>query len=216
MTKNAMKFSLIALGTASISCLCAPALAATIVSNTSGGNLLGGSGYEGHSFTTPADNSYNTLSFSWLSPGGTTPLAAGNLFLLTNEYLSSPANLSASTPGFVAQSTGIVNNAYIFNPSVTINPLTQYWVYMGGVSALAGGGFGGNTLPGGQAYEQFGSSTGNYFSSGGGSLDFNFTLSGNVAAAPSTSVPEPFTIIGTIIGGTAAFRMRKKLKSTAD
>jgi hypothetical protein len=31
---------------------------------------------------------------------------------------------------------------------------------------------------------------------------------------PGTQVPEPFTIIGTIIGGTAAFRMRKKLKST--
>jgi hypothetical protein len=27
------------------------------------------------------------------------------------------------------------------------------------------------------------------------------------------SVPEPFTIIGTLIGGTAAFRMRKKLKA---
>jgi hypothetical protein len=31
-----------------------------------------------------------------------------------------------------------------------------------------------------------------------------------VAAAP---IPEPFTIIGTIIGGTAAFRMRKKLSN---
>ena len=30
---------------------------------------------------------------------------------------------------------------------------------------------------------------------------------------PATSVPEPFTIVGTIIGGTAALRMRKKLKS---
>jgi hypothetical protein len=29
----------------------------------------------------------------------------------------------------------------------------------------------------------------------------------------TTSVPEPFTIVGTIIGGTAALRMRKKLKA---
>jgi hypothetical protein len=29
----------------------------------------------------------------------------------------------------------------------------------------------------------------------------------------ATAVPEPFTIIGTIIGGTAAFRMRKKLSN---
>jgi hypothetical protein len=30
----------------------------------------------------------------------------------------------------------------------------------------------------------------------------------------ATAVPEPFTIIGTLIGGTAAVRMRKKLKAT--
>jgi Nidogen-like len=29
-----------------------------------------------------------------------------------------------------------------------------------------------------------------------------------------TDVPEPFTVIGSLIGGTAAFRMRKKLKSS--
>jgi hypothetical protein len=32
----------------------------------------------------------------------------------------------------------------------------------------------------------------------------------------ATAVPEPFTIIGTLIGGTAAFRMRKILKPTSD
>jgi hypothetical protein len=30
--------------------------------------------------------------------------------------------------------------------------------------------------------------------------------------ANTTSVPEPFTVIGTLIGGTSAFRIRKKLK----
>jgi hypothetical protein len=42
---------------------------------------------------------------------------------------------------------------------------------------------------------------------GGGS--YSLTLSPTLGAA--ASVPEPFTIIGTLIGGTAAFRMRKKL-----
>jgi hypothetical protein len=43
---------------------------------------------------------------------------------------------------------------------------------------------------------------------------FTFTPTG-LAFEPTTStaVPEPFTIIGTLIGGTAAFRMRKKLKA---
>jgi hypothetical protein len=35
----------------------------------------------------------------------------------------------------------------------------------------------------------------------------------NAAAASTTAVPEPFTIVGTLIGGSAAMRMRKKLKS---
>jgi hypothetical protein len=46
--------------------------------------------------------------------------------------------------------------------------------------------------------------------------DFNnlgaFTVSGSINQA-TTAVPEPFTIIGTLIGGTAAVRMRKKLKA---
>ncbi len=38
-----------------------------------------------------------------------------------------------------------------------------------------------------------------------------FSLSGQ-----TTAVPEPLTIIGTIIGGTAAVRLRSKLKATVD
>jgi hypothetical protein len=36
-----------------------------------------------------------------------------------------------------------------------------------------------------------------------------------VVSSGSTSVPEPFTIIGTLVGGTAALRMRKKLKANS-
>ncbi len=34
-----------------------------------------------------------------------------------------------------------------------------------------------------------------------------------ISTVPVAAVPEPFTIIGTLIGGTAALRLRKKLKS---
>jgi hypothetical protein len=44
---------------------------------------------------------------------------------------------------------------------------------------------------------------------GGG--NYNFTVSPLNSAA---AVPEPFTIIGTVVGGIAAFRMRKKLASS--
>jgi hypothetical protein len=40
-----------------------------------------------------------------------------------------------------------------------------------------------------------------------------FLQAGSITATATTAVPEPFTVIGSIIGGTAAFRMRKKLKS---
>ncbi|WP_157260131.1 PEP-CTERM sorting domain-containing protein [Chamaesiphon minutus] len=40
----------------------------------------------------------------------------------------------------------------------------------------------------------------------------NLTFS-TASPTAATSVPEPFTIIGTLVGGTAALRMRKKLKS---
>jgi hypothetical protein len=42
----------------------------------------------------------------------------------------------------------------------------------------------------------------------------SFTVSGSIDTA-GTNVPEPFTIIGTLVGGTAAFRMRKKLQKVA-
>jgi len=37
---------------------------------------------------------------------------------------------------------------------------------------------------------------------------------GPVITPGATAIPEPFTIVGTLIGATAAFRMRKRLKAT--
>lgn len=47
-----------------------------------------------------------------------------------------------------------------------------------------------------------------------GALSASDALSLTGAATDPTAVPEPFTIVGTLIGGTAALRMRKKLKAT--
>ena len=177
------------------------------MSNTAGTSTLGGSGYEGHSFTTPGGGPYNNLTWSWVSSDQSTLLAAGNLFLLTQEYLGSPSGLSAATPGYVAESTGIVSSAYIFDPSVTISSLTQYWVYMGDDSSLAGGGFSfSNPFSGGQAYEQF-FSPGNNYINNTSSVDFNFILSGEVAA-----VPEPSSIVLLGIGGIALVGYARRRK----
>jgi hypothetical protein len=69
---------------------------------------------------------------------------------------------------------------------------------------------------------QLTSSTGSFFTNGGDitnvpTLAFSLNDTGlpsgglYITQASPTSVPEPFTVIGTIVGGTAAFRMRKKL-----
>jgi hypothetical protein len=42
----------------------------------------------------------------------------------------------------------------------------------------------------------------------------DITIGSATAGGGGQEVPEPFTIIGTLIGGTAAFRMKKNLKST--
>jgi hypothetical protein len=44
--------------------------------------------------------------------------------------------------------------------------------------------------------------------------DLTFGSATPGAPSGSTSVPEPFTIVGTLLGGTAALRMRKRLKAT--
>lgn len=54
----------------------------------------------------------------------------------------------------------------------------------------------------------WGDGTGEYLTAGGR------IRYANVAIGSLSQVPEPFTIIGTLIGGTAALRMRKKLKAT--
>lgn len=44
----------------------------------------------------------------------------------------------------------------------------------------------------------------------------DYILIDNFTSSNATAVPEPFSIIGTLVGGTAALRMRKKLKAIAE
>ena len=47
-----------------------------------------------------------------------------------------------------------------------------------------------------------------------GRYTFDARNGGVVVTPPSTAVPEPFTIVGTLIGATVAFRTRQRLKAT--
>ena len=178
-----------------------------ILMNNAGTNTLGGSGYEGHSFTMPSGSRFNNITFSWISSDQVTLLAAGNLFLLSEEYLMSPNGLSDMTSGYIAESIGIEDDAYVFDESVILEADTQYWVYMGGESSLAGGGFTfDDPFPGGQAYEQFGSADGDYFNNGS-TLDFNFVLSGDVV----NPIPEPGCATTMLALGSLILVRRRRL-----
>ena len=104
-----------------------------------GAGLTGTSNnYLGQSVTIRGAGSYNNLRFNWdgatsTSPTGPFtrgPLAVGDLFILTQEYLGLPGNLGASTPGFLAQSQRVEQGQYVFAPSVTLKAGTKYWFYM--------------------------------------------------------------------------------------
>jgi hypothetical protein len=84
--------------------------------------------FPGQSVTTPGGGPFNTISFNFFDGVGN-PTAFGNLFILTQEYLGTPANLSTLTPGFLTKSTGISAGVYQFDSSVTLAPNTHYFFY---------------------------------------------------------------------------------------
>jgi hypothetical protein len=56
--------------------------------------------------------------------------------------------------------------------------------------------------------------TSGYKSTDFGSFTNTISGVGNILPSTTTAVPEPFSIVGTLIGGTAAMRMRKKLANS--
>ena len=75
-----------------------------------------------------------------------------------------------------------------------------------------------------KSFDLLDNGVGSFFQNGADRVDtaalqFNFNDNnsggGGTYGVTASPVPEPFTIIGTIIGGTAAFRMRKKLVNAA-
>ena len=163
-----------------------------------------------------AGNNFNVT----FNPSGTASiLSADGSFSPT--FTAGTIGSNSPTVNFsnIGGSTYRLNQALVFNfatatpTSFTLNQnstFTETEIFNGGVRVGAG--------------LQLASSTGTFFTNAGNitsipTFALSFTDTGLpsggrfVAQASPTAVPEPFTIIGTIIGGTAAFRMRKKLAS---
>lgn len=91
----------------------------------------------GQSFVVPEAGSFVDLRFNFYS-FQKTPVAFGNLYLLTQEFLGVPSGLASSTPGFVARSETTAAGIYMFNPSVAISGGSKYWVYTDAQGSFAG------------------------------------------------------------------------------
>ena len=172
---------------------------AVVIDQFTGGTVLATAVF-GESFTTPSGGPWTGIQFNFYSDAPpVTPNAAGNAWLLTQEYLGTPTGLSTGTPGFLAEAVIISGGKHIFNPSVALSPGTEYWIYEDAVTSITGSPTGGG--PGGQAY--FANDTASNFSTIGGGQIANFTLAG--------SVPEPSSLLllATGLSGVASVIGRK-------
>jgi hypothetical protein len=104
-------------------------LNAQVVIASHTGGTSAGSQYPAESFTTPAGGPWNNITFNFVAGDFATPAAVGTAYLLTQAYTGTPAGLSSSAAGFVAASTGVSGGKYVFAPSVTLQPNTQYFVF---------------------------------------------------------------------------------------
>ena len=156
----------------------------TIVELSSGVTLF--SGYAGQSMTV-AGGPLNDIRFNWHDRDGAGrihPVAFGTLYLLSQEYLGAPTDLSPSTPGFLARSIRVENNQYRFDASVTLQPGVKHWFYTDTMSEQFSMDFRTDRYPGGDFYNV--SSGRNYArypaDRAGEFVDANFTLQGRSLA----------------------------------
>jgi hypothetical protein len=175
-----------------------PLHAVTLVTNTAGSNLA--TDVIGQSVTTPTGGPFNNITFNFYDASNN-PEAVGDLFILTQGYLGTPAALSSATTGFLAESTGISANHYVFASSVTLQSNTQYFFYADTTFTISGSAS--NPYAGGQAYATDNPSS--PFVAFPPS-DVNFTLSGT-----AVQTPEPATAaLGLLVFPLVGFWLHKK------
>jgi hypothetical protein len=141
-----------------------------------------------------------------------------NLFTNAVNQPSNTAFASGTGVNIVKTSTGRNSQGfpeykYSFDLSTpaTLAANTTYWLGLHVNNNFNSGGLFWETTSSGFGLNSLNSFQGTFDNWSSNSNQLAFALNGS----PTTSVPEPFTIIGTLVGGTAAFRMRKKLKAIA-
>ncbi len=156
-------------------------------------------GWFGQKITMPAGSSYGTLVFGIASQGGY-GTANGSLWLLDQEYLGTPAGLSAATPGYMAEASSPVGHEWAFSPSVNLAPSTAYWFY-NDTSSSWGDGASASSV-GGSEYRLSGP---NFYVPYGGVYAMDFKLTGE------EPIPEPATL-SLVAMGALGMLMRRRRK----
>lgn len=184
-------------------------LAADIIASHTAEILTNSPGFFGESVITPTGPGWNNITFNWISPTSS-PVAFGTLFLLSQQYLGTPAALSSSTAGFLAASTGISSGKYVFPSAVVLLPGTTYWFYSNGLISA-----GAITLgcPSGScpSLAIYFSASANTNFAGDNVGQENFSLQG-------TAVPEPSSLVllaSGLAGLLGAARKRGRNRSSA-
>ena len=163
----------------------------------------------GQSVTTPSGGPWSQITFNYYEGGDTPageyfldfggdPFAIGDLFLLSQAYFGNHDNLSSSTTGYLAKSTGTQADGsgleWTFAAEVTLQADTQYWFYMdsypGEVLGINAAYSGGDMYYAWAAPYRLSSPS-----------DARFQLEG---------VPEPSTLTLLALGGMAVIRKRRK------
>ncbi len=170
--------------------------------------IVGFAGFDGNGFIdTPAvyaglnsGNGYMTFSFA-------TPVSSFGAFL---NY--------APTAGLAGVPSATWDRPTISTYNSLGNLLSTF--DLSAVAPIATPGSSGSLVPVNPLVNQFqfrgineGTAVISSFRLGGSRIVATGTPNGVYPGTPPTGVPEPLTVIGTILGGTAAFRIRKKLQS---
>ena len=158
---------------------------------TGGTNTISNPSLLGQAFTTVASPVEASIVFEFLGGGSAqTPVAAGTGFLLTQEYVGLPGDLSSATPGYLGSAVAS-GGMYAFGASVQLAGGTRYWFYEN--APLPGNSTSGSGTAGSGLYYDF--STDFSFASTPGSA--NFSVTGTPAA---TATPEPASLAMLALG----------------
>jgi hypothetical protein len=164
--------------------------------------------FAGQSVTTGSGGPWDHIVFTFMGPSGN--IANGHLFILSDAYAGTASSLSSSTTGFLAESNGISSNGWVFDPTFSLVPNTQYFFYSDFDFAPNTVSFSGDQYAGGNLFLESDSFGFTHFSPLV-SQDFDFRLTGTLVAP--TAVPEPRSLVLLIIPlcGLLAVKMAKAL-----